>query len=143
MMVVVARGLKSRKKSKNRQKSKNLKGLKNRKGHRFRGTFTKVPILRQFIDRNNSVRALTVFRAPFAGPRSSLDTIFGPITDKAKLVEVLMLCRIFPVRGAKKIFEPRTLKSFTNGNQRFLCTKVCLQNARPPPAQFWRCAPEK
>ena len=32
----------------------NLKGLKSCKGHRFRGTFTKAPILRQFIDIKNS-----------------------------------------------------------------------------------------
>ena len=37
----------------------------------------------------------------------------------------------FP-REARKIFEPRTLESFTSCNQRSLCTKVCLQNARPP-----------
>ena len=51
-----------------------------------------------------------------------------------------------PVRGARKIFEPRTLESFTSCNQRSLCTKVCLQNARLPSAQilqFWKCAPEE
>ena len=41
-----------------------------------------------------SIRALTVFQALFAGPRSSLNTTFGAITDKAKLVELLMLRRV-------------------------------------------------
>ena len=50
---------------------------------------------------------------------------------------------VFFSRKARKIFEPRTLESFTSYNQRSLCTKVCLQNAHLPSAQFWRCAPEK
>ena len=37
----------------------------------------------------------------------------------------------FP-KGVRKIFEPRTLKSIASYNQRSLCTKVCLQNARSP-----------
>ena len=37
----------------------------------------------------------------------------------------------FP-RGVRKIFKSRTLKSITSYNQHFFCTKVCLQNARPP-----------
>ena len=41
-----------------------------------------------------------------------------------------------PVKGAKKILEPRILESFTSSNQRSLCTKVCLQNARPPFTQI-------
>ena len=41
----------------------------------------------------------------------------------------------FP-RGARKIFELRTLESFTSYNQRSLCTKVCLQNARSPSTQI-------
>ena len=36
------------------------------------------------------------------------------------------------VRGSRKIFESRTLESFTSCNQRSLCTKVYLQNIRPP-----------
>ena len=44
------------KKSKNRQKLKNLKGLKSRKGHRFGGTFTEAPILRQLDTKNSSFR---------------------------------------------------------------------------------------
>ena len=48
--------------------------------------------------------------------------------------------------GARKIFEPKSLESSTSCNQRSLCTKVCLQNARLPSAQilqFWKCAPEE
>ena len=40
------------------------------------------------------------------------------------------------VRGARKIFESRTLESFTSCNQRSLCTKVCLQNVRPSLCNF-------
>ena len=81
-----------------------------------------------------------------------------------------MLCRVF-FRGARKIFESRTLESFTSCNQRSLYTKVCLQNTRLPSAtsalgytlgtstsrrlenllrtsffhcfKFWRCVPEE
>ena len=42
------------------------------------------------------VRTLTVFQVFFARPRSSLNTIFESITNKAKQVELLMLCRVFP-----------------------------------------------
>ena len=41
----------------------------------------------------------------------------------------------FP-REARKIFKPRTLEFFASYNQRSLCTKVCLQNARLPFAQI-------
>ena len=40
-----------------------------------------------------------VFQALFAGPRSSLDTIFEEITNKAKRVELLMLCHVFLQRS--------------------------------------------
>ena len=69
---------------------KNLKGLKSCKGHRFEGTFTEALVLRHRRTRA-SVRTLTVFRALFARPRSSLDTMFGAITKKAKLMKLLML----------------------------------------------------
>ena len=61
---------------------KNLKSLKSCKSYRFGRTFTEVPILCQRT--RASVRALTVFRAPFAGLRNSLDTTFGAINVKAK-----------------------------------------------------------
>ena len=90
VVVVVASQLKSRQKVKELSKSpKNLKGLKSRKGHRLGGTFTEAPILRQRT--RTSDRALTVFRALFAGPRSFLDTTFGAITNKAKLMKLLVL----------------------------------------------------
>ena len=96
---------------------KNLKGLKNRKGHRFGGTFTEAPILSQLDTRNS--RALTVFRALFAGTRrSSLDTTFELIIVKARLMELLMLCHVFP-RGASLRTE-------------FLSAKP----PRPPSTQF-------
>ena len=55
--------------------------------------------------KNSSFRysALTVFRALFAGPRSSLDTIFESITNKAKRVELLILCRVFPQRSQEDL----------------------------------------
>ena len=92
-MVVLASRSKSCQKVEKLSKSpKNLKGLKNCKGHRFGGTFTKAPILRR--KTRASVKALTVFRALFAWPRGSLHTTFRAIIDKAKLVKLLMLCRV-------------------------------------------------
>ena len=116
------------------------------------------------------VRTLTVFQALFAGPRSSLDIIFESITTRQSEWSCWCSVAFFP-REARKIFEPRTLESFTSCNQRSLCTKVCLQNARLPFAtsalgytlgtsisrqlenllrtssfhcfKFWRCAPEE
>ena len=62
----------------------------------FRGVFTEAPILRQLIKRTQaSVGALKVFRALFAGSRSSLNTTFEAIIVKAKLMELLMLCHVF------------------------------------------------
>ena len=43
--------------------------------------------------------ALTVFRALFARPRSSLNTTFGAIIVMAKLMELLMRCHVFPPRS--------------------------------------------
>ena len=40
---------------------------------------------------SNVGQTLTVFRALFARPRSSLDTTFRVITDEAKLIELLVL----------------------------------------------------
>ena len=85
---------------------KNLKGLKSCKGHRFGETFTEVPILRQITQ--TSVRALTVFQALFAGPRSSLDIIFKSITNKAKRVELLILCRVFSQRSQEDLRAENT-----------------------------------
>ena len=91
-----------KKSSKSRQKveessrsPKNLKGLKSCKGHRYGGTFTEAPILRQLNTRNS--KALIAFRALFARTRrSSLDTTFESIIDKAKLMELLILCHVVP-----------------------------------------------
>ena len=45
-----------------------------------------------------------------------------------------------PVRGAKKIFQPKTLESFTSGNQQSLCTKNFVYKTHVlPPLKFWRC----
>ena len=71
-------------KSKNRQKSKNFKSMKSCKGHQFGGTFTKASVLRQWRTRA-SVKALTVFRTPFAELKSSLNTTFGSIINQAVL----------------------------------------------------------
>ena len=108
------------KKSKNRQKArKTSKAWKSCAGHRFGGTFT----LRRFID-----RASTVFQALFAGPRrSSLDTNFESIIDKAKLMELLMLCHVFPISQKRKIFEPRPSPAMTNNPS---APSIFLQSAR-------------
>ena len=58
------------------------------------------------------VEISTVFRALFAGLRSSLDTTFGAIIDKAKVVELLMLyCG----------FSQRNEEDFRAKNARILC----------------------
>ena len=93
LVVLLASRSKSCQKVERLSKSpENLKGLKSCKGHRFKGTFTKALILRQRI--RAFVRALTVFQALFARPKSSLDTTFELIIDKAKLMELLMLCHV-------------------------------------------------
>ena len=101
-----SRRWKSRQKVEELSKSpKNLKGLKSCKGHWFRGTFTEAPILRWRTWA--SVRALTVFRALFAGTRrSSFDTTFESIIDKTQLMKQCSVT-FFPSR-AKKIFEINT-----------------------------------
>ena len=92
VVVLLASRSKSRQKVEESSKSpKNLKGLKSCKGHRFGVTFTEAPVLCQRRTRA-SVRTLTVFQALFAGPKSSFDTTFASIVDKAKLIELLMRC---------------------------------------------------
>ena len=89
-VVLLANRSKSRQKVEESSKSsKNLKGLKSCKGHRFGGTFTKAPILRQRT--RASVTTLIVFQALFAGPRSSLNTTFTSIIVKTKLGVTLFL----------------------------------------------------
>ena len=80
---------------------KNLKSLKSCKGHRFGGTFTEVPILRRRT--RASIRALTVFQALFARPRSSLNATSTLFIDKAKLMKLLMLCHVVPQRSQKDL----------------------------------------
>ena len=84
------------------------------------------------------IKALSVFSSSFAGPRSFFDTTSGAITDKAKLVELLMLCYVF-LGGTKKIFKSKTLKSFISRNQRSLCSKVfiCATHVFPLILQLW------
>ena len=76
-------------KSEKPQSPKNLKCLKSCGGHRFEGTFTEVPVLYQQRSRA-SVEALRVFRALFAGPKSSLKALFASIIDGTQLMELLM-----------------------------------------------------
>ena len=136
VLVAVASRSKSCQKVEESSKSpKSRKGLKNLQRPSVRKNIyqsTNPPSI-GYEELNLPLKSLTVFRAYFAWPNSSLDTIFESITDKAKRVELLMLCRVFP-RGARKIFEPRTLESFTSCNQRSIYTKVCLRSARLPSA---------
>ena len=44
----------------------------------------------------------------FTGLKSSLDTTFASIVDKAKLVELLMLCRVFPQRSQEDLRAENT-----------------------------------
>ena len=83
--------------SRSKSRQKVVKKLsKSLKSHWFGGTFTKAPILRRRTQA--SVRALTVIRALFAGPESSLKAAFASIIDKAKLMELLMLCHVFSLK---------------------------------------------
>ena len=43
------------------------------------------------------------FSSSFAEPRSFLDSTFGAIIDKAKVVGLLMLCRVFPRRSQENL----------------------------------------
>ena len=74
---------------------KNLKGLTSCKGHRFRRTITEAPVLHQWRTRA-SVTALWQFFEFFVlGPRISFEATFASIINKAKLMELLMLCHNF------------------------------------------------
>ena len=64
------------------------------------------------------IRTLTVFQALFAGPRSSLNIIFELITNKAKRVKLLILCRVFSQRSEED-FKPRMLESFAGCSPRW------------------------
>ena len=109
------------KKLKKPQRSENFHG------HRFGGTFTKAPILRQRI--RASVRALTIFRALFAGPKNLFwgHFCFNYRQGKANgAVDVLLQ------------FSPIEAKSSSQEHSNLLPTqwpsvsKFCLYNACPP-----------
>ena len=100
VVVLLASRSKSCQKVEGSSKSlKNLKGLKSCKGHQFGGTFTEAPILRRRT--RASIRALTVFQALFARPRSSLNATSTSFIDKAKLMKLLMLCHVVS-QGSQK-----------------------------------------
>ena len=119
-LMVVASWLKSRQKVKKSSKSpKSLKGQKN-----FQGLLVSRIVYRS--TDSPSKKALTVFRALFAWPRSSLDTTFEAIIVKAKLMELLRLCHVFFLE------EPGLFK--------LLCTEF-LSAKRT--YSLKRCAPEE
>ena len=131
---------KSRQKVEESSKSpKNLKGLKSCKGHRFKGTFTKAPVLRQRRTRA-CVRTLTVFRALFAGPRSYLDTTLASIINKAKLIELLMYC---PHQSAQRTCSLHYFSSEMHFKYSGIRTTQKLAMNVLPPLKFCRCAPEE
>ena len=88
--------------------------------------FTKVPILSQRT--RASIRALIVFRALFARPKSSLNTTFGVIIVKAQLIELLMRCHVLPQRS-ETILPHQIL--------------ICGMHVLSLLLQFWRCALEE
>ena len=71
---------------------KNLKGLKSCKGQQFGGMFTKAPILCR------KTRAFVLL-----GPRSSLEATSASIIDKAKLMELLILCHVVLQRSQEDL----------------------------------------
>ena len=87
MLVVVLVASRSKSQSKSRQKvkessksPKNLKGLKSCKGHRFGGTFTEAPILRQRTQTFD--RVLTVFKLFLLGPRALPIPLLNPLSTR-------------------------------------------------------------
>ena len=101
VMVVVT----SRSKSRQKVVKKWKKPQRSEKFAKAIGSEERLPKHRSFVKKLELPLKLflTVFRALFAGPRSSLDTTFGAITDKAKLVELLKLCRVFPQRSQEDL----------------------------------------
>ena len=95
-------GQKLVKKSENCQKAQKASKIwKNYKGHWFGGTFTEAPVFHQRTQTFD--KTLTVFRALFAGPKSSFDTMFKAIIVMVRLAEPLMLCRVFPQRSQEDL----------------------------------------
>ena len=103
--------------------------------------FTKVLILHQLNTRTRaSIRALAVFQTLFAGPRSSFNTTFKLITNKTKLIELLILCYVFSFKELGKSSSQEyssPLLAVTNNLSapKFVC-KIY------PLLQFWRCTLE-
>ena len=108
VVVLLANWSKIVKKSKNCQKVQKVSKIwKICKGHWFGKTFPKALVFYQ--QRIwASIKALTVFQAFFAGPRSSLDTIFQLITNKAKRVELFIICCVFPQRSQEDLWAEDT-----------------------------------
>ena len=97
--VVGAIGKSVRKLSKSRQKSRRIvkepkKLQRSEKSAKDIGSEERLPKHRSSVNKELELllKALTVFRALFAVPKSSLDTTFASIIDKGKLIELLMRC---------------------------------------------------
>ena len=97
--------------SKSRQKSqkivkepKKLQGLKNLQRTSVRKNVYQIPILCQLDTRNSNFHQSSVsFSSSFARLKSFLDITFGAITEMAKLVELLMLCCVFPLKSEEDL----------------------------------------
>ena len=103
------------------------------KGHRFGGTFTKALIFHQL-----NIKKLELplelwyfFRLFLLDPRASSIPVLKWLPTRQSEWSCWCSIAFFP-RRARIIF-----KSFTSYNQRSLCTKVCLQNARPFCSHFF------
>ena len=132
-VVLLASRSKSRQKVEESSKSpKNLKGLKSCKGHRFGGTFTKAPILRQRT--RASVRALTVFQAPQDLFQHHVWSNYRH--SKAGRAADALSCFSPKEPGRSSSLSP----AVTNGPfaPKFVCKTYVL-----PPHKFCRCAPEE
>ena len=131
IVVLVTSRSKSCQKVENRQKvQKASKVGRICKGHWFGRTFTKAPVLYQ--QRTQAfVGALTVFRALFAGSKSSFDTTFKAITNMAKLIELLILYHVFP--QWEEIFRAENNQILYQLNG-ISAPSSYLRNTRPPSA---------
>ena len=110
--MVLASRSKSRQKVEESSKSpKNLKDLKSCKGHRFGGTFTGAPILRQLDTRNSSFRlelCQFFFQALLAGPKKLSQGHFRFDYRQGKANGAGNALSRFSAREARKIFELNT-----------------------------------
>ena len=136
VVVLLANWSKSRHKVEELSKSpKSLKGLKNLQRPLVRRKH--LPKHRSFINKEFELplELWQFFRLFLLGLGVLSIPFFNWLPKRQS--EWSCLCSVvFFSKGARKIFELKTLESSTSCNQWFFCTKVCRQNAYFPSAQI-------